>query len=194
MIEPQMFRKKPVTIEAMKNGPTARDAHGVTCWMTENLYPGLIGNATQPETLRYHDQVPGDNTTPDKGWWIDPANGDLMIRTLEGDMRAGYGDWVIRGVNGEFYPCKDAIFRKTYEDLANDGIEYPSITEPKPGVRWEYGIQYPPDPSGSTMPVERIGTRESAEFTIDLQRKAPRGRRVTRQKLVRRLVSDWESA
>jgi hypothetical protein len=35
--------------------------------------------------------------------------------TLEGDMRVSVGDWVIRGVQGEFYPCKPDIFEATYE-------------------------------------------------------------------------------
>ena len=39
----------------------------------------------------------------------------LEIRTLEGIMIAKKGDWIIRGVEGEYYPCKDSIFRKTYE-------------------------------------------------------------------------------
>lgn len=39
----------------------------------------------------------------------------MIIYTLEGNMAAGPGDWIIRGVNGEFYPCKDEIFLKTYE-------------------------------------------------------------------------------
>ena len=38
-----------------------------------------------------------------------------FIRTLEGEMRCNYGDWLIRGVNGEVYPCKPDIFEKTYE-------------------------------------------------------------------------------
>ncbi len=37
------------------------------------------------------------------------------IPTLEGVMYASYGDWIIRGVNGEYYPCKPDIFEKTYE-------------------------------------------------------------------------------
>lgn len=37
----------------------------------------------------------------------------LIIPTLEGDMRASAGDWIIRGVNGEYYPCKPDIFEKT---------------------------------------------------------------------------------
>lgn len=44
-----------------------------------------------------------------------PMNDHLLIRTLEGDMRAEPGDWIIKGIKGEFYPCKDVIFRMTYE-------------------------------------------------------------------------------
>jgi len=39
----------------------------------------------------------------------------LAILTLEGSMLARTGDWIITGVNGEIYPCRDDIFRKTYE-------------------------------------------------------------------------------
>ncbi len=39
----------------------------------------------------------------------------VSIRTLEGTMRADEGDWIIRGVQGEFYPCKPDIFAATYE-------------------------------------------------------------------------------
>jgi len=40
---------------------------------------------------------------------------DLTIKTLEGEMRASPGDWIIRGVKGELYPCKPDIFEATYE-------------------------------------------------------------------------------
>ena len=40
----------------------------------------------------------------------------LVIHTLEGDMEASIGDYIIKGVNGEFYPCKPDIFDKTYEE------------------------------------------------------------------------------
>lgn len=48
------------------------------------------------------------------GW---DQNGDpmIIIKTLEGDMNLKIGEWLIKGVNGEFYPCKDDIFQKTYE-------------------------------------------------------------------------------
>jgi hypothetical protein len=41
----------------------------------------------------------------------------LIINTLEGDMRADLGDWIIMGVQGEFYPCKPDIFEQTYEKV-----------------------------------------------------------------------------
>lgn len=43
------------------------------------------------------------------------ADGTLTISTLEGDMVASLGDWIIRGVQGEVYPCKPDIFEQTYE-------------------------------------------------------------------------------
>lgn len=44
-------------------------------------------------------------------------NGKLVIHTLEGDMVAEKGDWIIKGVKGEFYPCKPDIFAATYEKV-----------------------------------------------------------------------------
>ncbi|MGG7510879.1 hypothetical protein [Plantibacter sp. YIM 135249] len=41
-----------------------------------------------------------------------------LIETLEGTMTAELGDWIIRGVHGEFYPCKPDIFAATYEEVA----------------------------------------------------------------------------
>ena len=42
-------------------------------------------------------------------------DGQLVIATLEGAMRADHNDWIIKGVKGEFYPCKPDIFEMTYE-------------------------------------------------------------------------------
>jgi hypothetical protein len=41
----------------------------------------------------------------------------VLIKTLEGTMKASIGDWIIKGVNGEFYPCKPDIFEKTYDKV-----------------------------------------------------------------------------
>lgn len=45
---------------------------------------------------------------------------EIIIHTLEGDMKASVGDYVITGVNGEQYPCKPDIFEKTYELVPDD--------------------------------------------------------------------------
>lgn len=44
-----------------------------------------------------------------------PVQYSLVIHTLEGDHRANIGDYIIKGVHGEFYPCKEEIFYKTYD-------------------------------------------------------------------------------
>ena len=49
--------------------------------------------------------------------------GDAFIKTLEGDMRISLGDYVIKGVQGEFYPCKPDIFKATYEIVHADTAE-----------------------------------------------------------------------
>lgn len=48
-------------------------------------------------------------------FWSDSDGGKIAIMTLEGTMSASAGDYVIRGVKGEFYPCKPDIFAATYE-------------------------------------------------------------------------------
>lgn len=47
----------------------------------------------------------------------DADNPYMYIETLEGTMKASVGDYIIKGVNGEFYPCKPDIFEKTYEEV-----------------------------------------------------------------------------
>ena len=45
----------------------------------------------------------------------------LYIRTLEGTMRAEPGDWIIKGIHGEFYPCKPSIFDESYQEVNRNG-------------------------------------------------------------------------
>lgn len=47
--------------------------------------------------------------------FMSPAMPSVFIRTLEGTMRADVGDFIIKGVRGEFYPCKPEVFFATYE-------------------------------------------------------------------------------
>jgi len=59
------------------------------------------------EILRF---CPGAQLYPDS---------TIGIKTLEGNMRANIGDWIIRGIKGEFYPCKPDIFEQTYESAGD---------------------------------------------------------------------------
>lgn len=51
------------------------------------------------------------------GWQINGTGIGVNIETIEGIMHGNDGDWVIRGVQGETYPCRDDIFRATYEPV-----------------------------------------------------------------------------
>ncbi len=64
-------------------------------------------------------QVPvgGNTTDPSLAEWCggSASSDHVLIKTLEGTMCADVGDWIIKGVKGEFYPCKPDIFEATYE-------------------------------------------------------------------------------
>ena len=51
-----------------------------------------------------------------------PESPIIKIETLEGIMEASVGDFIIRGINGEFYPCKPDIFDKTYDMINNFAV------------------------------------------------------------------------
>ena len=86
---PQRFRKNPVEIEAMQI-QIPSDCSDIARWINRE------GGKATPEVMS-------------------PTYAVIYIDTLEGRMMAVPGDWVIRGVAGEFYPCRDDIFEKTYE-------------------------------------------------------------------------------
>lgn len=52
------------------------------------------------------------------------TNEEKVIHTLEGDMKASVGDYIITGVNGEQYPCKPDIFQKTYDEVKTTGLTF----------------------------------------------------------------------
>ncbi len=81
------FRKNPVVIEAVQF--TGDNAAAVAAWAGKGGEWGLPPDATRK-----------------------PA---FVIPTLEGPMVASSGDWIIRGIKGEFYPCKPDIFAATYD-------------------------------------------------------------------------------
>lgn len=83
------YRKKPVVIEAYQLKPPGTSRLTVPKWLIDGFNDGSI--------------------------IIDTEKRELHIKTLEGVMIASEGDWIIRGVKGEVYPCKPDIFEATYE-------------------------------------------------------------------------------
>ena len=82
-----LYRKKPVVIEAFQFDGRSNTDPSVPVWFVDAV---LAGNVV---------------AAPDC----------IAIKTLEGEMRGDLGDWIIRGVKGELYPCKPDIFAETYE-------------------------------------------------------------------------------
>jgi len=81
------YRKKPVVVEVMR--------------------------LTDETMWKVRDWI-GDRV---KEWCWDEVEKYIYIKTLEGNMLAREGDWIIKGVKGEFYPCQPDIFEMTYEHL-----------------------------------------------------------------------------
>lgn len=90
------YRKKPVVIEAIQ-------------WTGDNLHQVIAFCDGPPDTRSNHAGMKWDE-------YADLVRRDgLKIFTLEGKMLASVGDWIIKGVKGELYPCKDEIFSMTYD-------------------------------------------------------------------------------
>lgn len=91
------YRKKPIEIEAIQ---LAKDN------IIEVMHFIGISTSTPCEKAEDALEMYVKEIVPKEG---------LKIKTLEGTMKASIGDYIIKGVNGEFYPCKPDIFVKTYE-------------------------------------------------------------------------------
>lgn len=89
------YRKKPVVIEAIQ-------------------FLGLRVNSIEvlnfTNNTAWMEAVKNPITKINESW-------DCIIPTLEGNMIAQEGDWIIKGIKGEFYPCKPDIFAMTYEKV-----------------------------------------------------------------------------
>lgn len=69
------------------------------------------------EAVQWTGENPEDIVYFTKGKVTGLVYSKLEIRTLEGVMTADIGDWIIKGVKGEFYPCKPDIFKQTYDEV-----------------------------------------------------------------------------
>ena len=94
MNSPGRFRKKPVEIDAM-------------------LFTGEVDKAFDLMNSHGEPFPTARSAMHVRGDWSSDA---IYIKTLEGEMKVDVGDWIIRGVQGEFYPCKPDIFEATYEE------------------------------------------------------------------------------
>ena len=90
------YRKRPIVVEA---------------WQ----YPGGSIDNSWPEWVR---EKYADSTIRETG----ASWGDLSIVTLEGNLILRPLSWIIKGVNGEIYPCDPDVFEKTYEEWDDDGF------------------------------------------------------------------------
>ncbi len=95
------YRKKPVVIEAMRFSA-----------YTEGLAP-YTGLPEGGEIFKWMHE----NGQRCEMAQTDPGPAHMLIPTLEGVMRADIGDWIIRGVQGEFYPVRGDIFQATYDEV-----------------------------------------------------------------------------
>lgn len=85
-----LYRKKPVVVEAIRFDKTLWDREITEGWLSE-MYPMVL---------------------------LSTFNGfKPVIETLEGEMAVSDGDYIIKGVQGDFYPCKPDIFEETHEEV-----------------------------------------------------------------------------
>ena len=95
------YRKKPVVIEAFQFDGDLMNSSG------RFYVPEWAVTAFKERIIFYGEQDP----------W------ELYIKTLEGNHHVSVGDYIIKGVNGELYPCKPDIFEKTYERVEDENIQ-----------------------------------------------------------------------
>lgn len=122
--QPAKFVKKPVVIEAMPFDGTYRS--GVACiqWMDQGQW-WLVKFVDGPEPGMPQVEV-----------------GEISITTPEGVMTASPGDWIIKGVSGEFYPCKPDIFTLTYEPYTEESETAPE-PDPDPSIDAGFPASHP---------------------------------------------------
>ncbi len=90
------YRKKPVVIEAVKLEDNKKSIiNAIEFVYNIGMETSVLGMDFEINKVR--------------------SDGGLIINTLEGNMLASFGDYIIKGVQGEFYPCKPGVFAETYE-------------------------------------------------------------------------------
>ncbi len=140
------FTKKPVTIEAIQ-------------WTRKNLRAAITFTDGPPDTRSMHAGMAWEA-------YADlVARDGLKIYTLEGKMLANVGDWIIRGVKGEYYPCKPDIFEATYSPAA----QVEALSAAQAGVPDGYALV----PKESTAAMQWAFARAETHYRDGIGRAHP---------------------
>jgi hypothetical protein len=116
MNTPKKYRKKPVEIEAMRWDGTDETSLAIRQWAE-----AAVAVVDTNHIAHLWDYDAGCYIMPNVKTVFAPFGKRCQIvLTLEGEMVALPGDWIIRGVQGEFYPCKPDIFKATYQEVSPD--------------------------------------------------------------------------
>lgn len=107
----KVYQSKIVNIEAIQFTGGAANGMDIEAWV--NAYGGNATWQNEMEPWQSEDGSEGHNGIPEM----------LTIQTLEGYMEAPPSWWIIRGTKGEFYPCRDDVFREKYEEIQLDNKE-----------------------------------------------------------------------
>ena len=159
------YKKKPVQVECFQLG-----YEDIPLWFQEAIKDNLVSNINA---------------------FLENANEIIKIKTLEGIMTATKGDWIIRGIKGEIYPCKDEIFKETYDfiDLLHikvgdnlagkfiyiDEVNYLGKTQEDIIVIDEnHKISTKKDADGNVTEMILIDINEGSEETIPLYKNGKR--------------------
>jgi hypothetical protein len=142
------YRKKPVVVEAIRWTGCMRSFEEIKQFCPDIVDGGAVWHPYAPPT------EPSTSSWP------------LFIQTLEGNMAAQIGDYIIKGVNGEFYLCKPDIFEKTYEKAGMKADE-------ESGMYEEPNIPHPHHnaPVVATFKLDRLGNTAGPVIEGESQRR-----------------------
>jgi hypothetical protein len=145
------FRKKPVVIDAFQMTRERR-----------------VDNSEWPEWLHSAWQL--DRETPGSLYpsQFGTSTGTLSIGTLEGPMTVRWDDWIIRGVEGEIYPCKPDIFDKTYNEVKPGVVEL-GLGKPD-GKRSGVAFRMPKDDDTSDTFMFHLGVAMASLYKYEYEK------------------------
>lgn len=139
-----VYRKKPVAIQAIQ-------------WTGENLCEVINFTGKHPRWSEWF------ATWEDYEARVRADGGIFKIITLEGAMEATPGDWIIRGVKGEHYPCKPDIFAATYEPTAPTA--QPDAERP---LSWDEVHESVAQPAATGTPLDWADQKDWADLSAEL--------------------------